>query len=283
MMDALQKVAPTKYVAGVVGVGLIGVFGLMQWLAGRKRAALKREEDAMKPNVVYLYVFPRWALGPGMSSPCTKVETFLRLAHIPYVVRFLSSPASSPTGRLPYICLNHVCVSDSNDIIQHLSVAFEKDLEASLTAEQRALSLAIRRMCDDHMYFSLMRLMWVDSTEYSFNLLKGAFKGLPVRIARIIFSILHKKSINVLNTQGTGDRTTPQYQEDFLKDIVALEHILGDKPFLLGGRSVGGRLLRIQLPSCSRPRRLRLPRRHPCAGEPQSSALRIEATEAGLP
>jgi len=58
-----------------------------------------------------------------------------------------------PKGKLPWITLNGVDTGDSQLCIELLSRHFNKDLNSSLSEEQKATARALRIMAEDHLYW----------------------------------------------------------------------------------------------------------------------------------
>jgi glutathione S-transferase len=52
---------------------------------------------------IKLFVFPRMFAIPNLSPFCCKLETWLRIAKIPYAVVVTSDPRTAPRRKLPYI------------------------------------------------------------------------------------------------------------------------------------------------------------------------------------
>lgn len=75
----------------------------------------------------------------------------------------------SKKGQLPFVELNGEEIADSAIIIKELSNKFDKDLDASLTAEQRNISHAMISMIENHLVWILF--WW--RTKYPDQLLKG--------------------------------------------------------------------------------------------------------------
>lgn len=75
----------------------------------------------------------------------------------------------SKKGQLPFVELNGEEIADSAIIIKELSQKFEKELDASLTQEQRNISHAMISMIENHLVWILF--WW--RTKYPDQLLKG--------------------------------------------------------------------------------------------------------------
>lgn len=75
----------------------------------------------------------------------------------------------SKKGQLPFVELNGHEIADSAIIIRDLSAKFQKDLDASLTQEQRNIAHATISMIENHLTWVLF--WW--RTKYPDQLLKG--------------------------------------------------------------------------------------------------------------
>ena len=82
---------------------------------------------------------------PNISPFCCKLETWLRIAGIPYEVEVTTNPRKGPPGKLPFVDDGGVIIADSTIIIDHLKRTRGVDPDAGLDASQRALALATRR------------------------------------------------------------------------------------------------------------------------------------------
>jgi glutathione S-transferase len=88
--------------------------------------------------MVKLYHFKRvWGV-PDLSPFCVKVETYLRMADIPYKTSTNYDVRKAPKHKLPVIKFDGQEVADSSLIIDFLKHHFGDPLDASLTVEQHA-------------------------------------------------------------------------------------------------------------------------------------------------
>lgn len=62
----------------------------------------------------------------------------------------------NPRSKLPFVELNGQVITDSAIIISVLSGYFDKNIDADLTKEEAATSLAIIRLLEDHYYFGMV-------------------------------------------------------------------------------------------------------------------------------
>src|SRR3569832_789306 len=91
-----------------------------------------------------------WGL-PNISPPCMELETWLRIAGIPYTVA-PPDMTLAPKGKVPYIDDGGTLIGDATLIIEHLASTTGKDPDEGLTAAERGPALAFRRMMKDSLY-----------------------------------------------------------------------------------------------------------------------------------
>lgn len=84
--------------------------------------------------MIKLHQFPPlWGL-PNASPFCMKVETWLRMAALPYETAVVFNPAKAPKGKLPFITDNGKVVADSGLIIDYLKETYGDKLDGGLSA-----------------------------------------------------------------------------------------------------------------------------------------------------
>ena len=104
------------------------------------------------PNgVVLLNAPPIVDKTPNISNFVLKLETFLRMADIPYLNNFTFKLSSK--GKVPWITYNGQKIPDSNFCISFLSKEFDVDLDKKLSAKDRAVSHAVLRMVEENLYW----------------------------------------------------------------------------------------------------------------------------------
>lgn len=88
---------------------------------------------------------------PSVSQFPLKLETYLRLANIPYKNRF--GKAMSSKGKIPWIQYKDDEVADSNFCIRYLNEKFSVDLDAGLSAKEKGVSHALITMLEENTYW----------------------------------------------------------------------------------------------------------------------------------
>lgn len=94
----------------------------------------------------------------NLSHFCCKTETYLRMAGIKYTIK-ATLPLFAPKGKVPYIEDGDLKLADSRFIVQHLKAKY-KDLDEGLTAAESALSLAMQRLLEEHLFWTTMYSRW---------------------------------------------------------------------------------------------------------------------------
>ena len=104
---------------------------------------------------IKLFQFPRMFGIPNVSPFCCKLETWLRIARVPYEVVDTPDPRKGPKGKLPFIEDAGVRIADTSLIVDHLVKTRGVDPDARLDASQRAIALLVQRTLEEHYAFVL--------------------------------------------------------------------------------------------------------------------------------
>ena len=173
------------------------------------------------------------AFGARNVSPfCLKLETYLRMAGIAHEIVWSGSTRSAPKGKLPYIEDNDLILGDSELIIDYLIDKYGNPLDASLSAEQKAQSLAWRRLFEDSLIFPFLYSRWVDPAGWA--LMQRLFDPLPPPKRQLISEAQREAVRTRLSAQGTGAHSPEEIYRLGLKSLLAIETQLGNAPFMLG-------------------------------------------------
>ncbi|GFS27342.1 failed axon connections [Elysia marginata] len=153
-----------------------------------------------------------------------KLETYLRVADIPYVNKFDRWPG--PKDKLPWIQYNQLAVADSQNCIEFLNLERDVDLNKKLSPGQLAVGHLLRRTCEESLYWVL--LMWrlvfdSDSTIYR-----------RMSIPKPIIWIMRNQSSGRLWSQGIGRHSEQEVTQIMEDDLAAISGMMGDHKFLFG-------------------------------------------------
>jgi glutathione S-transferase len=184
-------------------------------------------------NETILHQPPTRPWGTANVSPfCAKLETYFRMAEVPYKAAKFGR-GQSPTGKIPYIVLDGKFTSDSQVIVEEIErrrVAEGKPaIDAGLSAAELALARMTRRALEEGFYFVMLYLRW--GLDANFPTMRAEFKKmLPGFIVPLIRRDIKKK----LHAQGTGRHAEDTAMAMGVGDMEAVSDLLGDKPFFLG-------------------------------------------------
>lgn len=185
--------------------------------------------------MITLYQFPKTATFPNLSPFCVKLETYLKMANIPYDVVLTTKTDKSPKGKMPYIKYNDVMMSDSSFIIEKLMQDFGDSTETHLSPALKAQGLAIQRLCEDHLAYALMYFRWIDDTSWPF-FKEIVFGKMPTPLKLAIPKIVQKGVRTKLKENGILDHSRDEILQLSKQNLKALSDILGDQKFFFGDR-----------------------------------------------
>lgn len=183
--------------------------------------------------MITLYQFsPHFGL-PNASPFCLKLETYLRMAKIPFQIRTVNNPAKSPKGKLPFIKDHDKVLGDTHLIILHLKQQYGAYLDQNLTPVQQAQTLAITHMVEEHLYWIGMYARWIDPVGWP-STRDAFFEPLPSYLKLFLPKILRKRMAKTLYAQGIGRHSAVEIYQLGIEDINAIATLLGTQSYFWG-------------------------------------------------
>ncbi|XP_037088733.1 failed axon connections homolog [Pollicipes pollicipes] len=170
----------------LLGAALLGI-GLKVYGRYRRYQRRQRWNQAGK-DVVVLHQFERGTNCPSLSPFALKLETFLRMAGIKYVVD-TDEPRGS-RNKCPWITFNGQELSDSELIIDFLTQHFGKPLKEKLTPAEHAVGRAVQVMLDEHTMMAVVYKRYV-LDRYSY--IMGCFSKKYRLMLRLLVPIFHPR------------------------------------------------------------------------------------------
>lgn len=174
---------------------------------------------------------------PDPSPFVTKAEILLKMANLPYRTQ-PGGLRGAPKGKLPYIDDGGTLVADSTFIRLHLETAHGADFDAALTPEQRALAWAVERMCEDHLYWTLVHARWIDEANFR-NGPARFFDTLPAPVRPVVKALIRRQVRRSLKAHGMGRHSPEEIALLGVRDIDAIAAVLDGRPFLMGDAPCG--------------------------------------------
>ncbi|KAL4218351.1 hypothetical protein ACF0H5_023088 [Mactra antiquata] len=211
----------TSYIVAMI---VVGASGLYVW--NKKKKVVRREAGKDYPSdTVILHQFPRGPYAPSMSAFCIKLETFLRMANVPY--KNVHGYKTGPKGKIPWIEYNNEIFGDSEMIMAYLNEKLEINLNKNLTPEQKAIARAFQKLVDEHMYWTVLMERWVFRRS---DTIKAKLSKLP----SIVLWEIGRRTKNMAHAHGIGRHSQPEMEKILLEDLTAISDFLGDKQFMFG-------------------------------------------------
>jgi glutathione S-transferase len=185
--------------------------------------------------MITLYQFARsWSI-PNQSQFSVKVETYLRMAKLPYEM-VATLPFKAPLGKLPYIEDNgkRVRIADSRLILRYLESTYGVALDAKLDAEAKSVAKAFQRLIEEHLYWASMYARW-RYTEKNWQITKQAIFSVLPPIVRDLGAMAYYRRIGSQILGHGISRLTPDHVFELGgEDLDALAQFLADKPYFMG-------------------------------------------------
>ncbi|MDP2368562.1 glutathione S-transferase family protein [Rhodoferax sp.] len=185
--------------------------------------------------MIKLYQFdPAFGL-PNASPFCMKLETYLRMAQLPFEIpaASLSALGKAPKGKMPYIDDGGKIVADTTFIIDHLKATYGDPLDGWLSTEQRAVALAFQRLIEENLYWAVVHTRWIEPQGWVKT--KAAFfAALPVPLKWVVPTLARRGLVKELHGHGMGRHSENEIHAIGQRDITALADYLGEKPYFMG-------------------------------------------------
>nr|CAH0109212.1 unnamed protein product [Daphnia galeata] len=185
---------------------------------------MKKQGNCIGEDVVVLHQLDRGVFTPNISPFPLKLETYLRMANIPYQNDFKNP--MGPKGKTPWMTLNGVDYVDSQLCLELLAKRFQRDFSSHLSAEEQAVARSLQIMAEEHFYWLIVLYRFVYTKGKTLFQIQTSFPA----ILRLMLPILVNKVKNQTIAQGMGRQT------QFRKDIELKFPIIpsGTKLYFMG-------------------------------------------------
>lgn len=170
---------------------------------------------------------------PNASPFCMKVETYLRMAGLPFEAVNDGNIMKAPKGKLPYIDDEGTVVADSSFIIEHLKQRHGDPLDAALSPLQRAQATALQRLLEENLYWAVVYTRWVQPAGWAMTG-PAFFGGLPPPLRWLVPPLARRGMRASLRGHGMGRHNAQEVMAIGCRDITAVADWLGPQPYMLG-------------------------------------------------
>lgn len=183
-----------------------------------------------------LYQFPAPKGFPNFSPYCVKVETYLKITNTPYENVFTFDLSKNPKKLMPYIELDGQIIGDSSVIIEELVKLHGITLEEWLSQEQRALSVVLQRLLENHLTQIMMYFRWTYPRGWA-QFREIIFHNAP-KLVKIFFGwrISRKITKRLQEGHAVSHFSVDELLDRAKKDLDALSTFLGEKQFMFGDK-----------------------------------------------
>jgi glutathione S-transferase len=184
------------------------------------------------PAKIRLFQFPRMFAIPNLSPFCCKMETWLRIAGIPYDVVVTPNPRKGPRGKLPFIEDGGERIADTALIIEHLVKTRGVDPDARLEARERATALLVQRTLEEHYAFVLAytHLYWEEGARHT----SGRFDRVPALVRPLVARAVRGEVRKILHYQGLLRHEHAHIVKAAIRDWEAVLGVMSGGPYFFG-------------------------------------------------
>ena len=186
---------------------------------------------------IKLFQFPRMFAIPNLSPFCCKLETWLRIAQIPYEVVDTPDPRKGPKGKLPFIEDAGVQIGDTSLIVDYLTKTRGVDLDRHLALSQRAIGLLVQRTLEEHYAFVILYTHFLRDDGWRHT--RASFDSVPTITRTLVASMVRKRMRKILWTQGVLRNSDEDIIDAGLRDWRAVLPVMGEGPFFFGDKPAG--------------------------------------------
>jgi glutathione S-transferase len=183
--------------------------------------------------MIKLYQFaPIWDV-PNLSPFCVKVETYLKMAALPYEV-FAALPPQGPKGQLPFIEDNGKWIGDSQFIVEHLKHTYGDVVDGHLTPADRAASNAMQRLVENHLFWAFIFARFGKRDANWTENKRAIFGRLPPVVRDLVAAVARRQMLKEMRGHGMARHTEQEIYLLGRQDLDALSDYLGDKSWFMG-------------------------------------------------
>ncbi|XP_062607824.1 failed axon connections homolog, partial [Saccostrea cucullata] len=177
-------------------------------------------------DTVIHHTIARGPFAPSITPFAVKLETYLRMAKVPYQNEYDSGRNRSSKGKVTWIEYNGEEVADSEFCIKFINKTLNIDLDKDFTDEEKAIAYSFQKVAEEYFYWTLVLHRWVydEANEISkYVKIPWILKKLPKHFAR-----------KQAHAQGMGRHSQKEVEIITVECLKNFSVFLGKKKFFLG-------------------------------------------------
>ena len=170
---------------------------------------------------------------PNASPFCMKLETYLRMAALPFELVNSGDVMKAPKGKLPYIDDDGTIVADTSFVIDYLKGRYGDPLDAALSPPERAMATAFQRLIEENLYWAVVHTRWAQSAGWT-KTRQAFFGAMPAPLRWFVPTLARRAVLAEMRGHGMGRHSAAEIDAIGCRDVTAIADFLADKPFMLG-------------------------------------------------
>lgn len=228
LTDRLPEWSTVPLYIKLIGAAVVG--GTTLVLYRRSRGSNNNRKIEYPRDTVILHQVGRGPCAPSITPFAIKLESYLRLAKIPY--QNVHDMKTSSKGKFPWIEYNGDIIADSQFCIEYLNKKLNIDINKHLTDEQRGIGRAFQKMFEENTYWALALYRWY----YDADLKAIAAFKLPFFMKWFIKRTLSRTVKKNAVGHGIGRHSEKELYKIMCDDLKALSDFIGKKKYLFGDK-----------------------------------------------
>jgi len=210
----------------LLGALVFAVKKLIAFYQNWKIEKMLEKWDNSPKDKVLLHTTARCKTLPSASPFAIKLESYLRLANVPYELE--TADAIGPKGKLPWLTYNGTHVADSHLCIQFLNKKLGINLDKGKSEENLAVARACRIVLEDHFLWGIIQYRWVENIGAISQIIK-----FPT-LFKLLIPSFGKQLKERMVSQGIGKHTPTEIYKMTGEDLHTVSKLLGNKKFFGG-------------------------------------------------
>jgi glutathione S-transferase len=185
---------------------------------------------------ITLYQFPPVPDCESASPFCVKVQRILNYKGLPYRCENLQRPPSrslSATGKLPVLSYNGKLIPDSSDIARFIESEHPRPVLIPDDAALQARCKLLEDWADEALYWYVVHARWVIDDNRR-RTVQAFFASLPSPLRLVVASIIRRKILTALRSQGIGRKTREVIFQELRERLGHIETLVPDHAFIVG-------------------------------------------------
>ena len=183
--------------------------------------------------MISLITYPHLGKAFSLSPFCCKAAHLLNYSGVSWRREDQNDPRKMPYGKLPAIRTPDNQIIADTDAIRAYLEKLGTDFQPGLSDTQKAVSVALIRMAEEHLYFHVVLDRWGRDDVWPV-IREKYFHEIPGLLRKPIANGLRKTLMRGMNAQGLARYSEEERLARVEQDLKAISDLLWQGPFLMG-------------------------------------------------